>query len=81
MPEWAGTVTRGYNHAINGFAAYMTEQQALALSEDSRVAFVEEDSIMEALITQTNPPWGLDRIGQRDLPLNRTTRTPPLAQA
>ena len=72
MPDWAGTVTRRYNHAINGFAAFMTEQQALALSEDSRVAFVEEDSIMEALATQTNPPWGLDRIGQRDLPLNRT---------
>jgi subtilisin family serine protease len=72
MPEWAGTVTRRFDHAINGFAAYLTEQQALALSQDDRVAFVEEDSIMEALATQTNPPWGLDRIGQRDLPLNRT---------
>jgi aqualysin 1 len=27
---------------------------------------------MEAVVTQTNPPWGLDRIGQRDLPLNAT---------
>src|SRR5262245_56052549 len=72
MPEWAGTVTRRFNHAINGFAAHMTEQQALALSQDDRVAFVEEDSIMEALVTQNNPPsWGLDRIGQRDLPLNQ----------
>jgi subtilisin family serine protease len=42
------------------------------LSRDDRVAFVEEDSVMEALVTQNNPPWGLDRIGQRDLPLNRT---------
>jgi aqualysin 1 len=25
---------------------------------------------MEANITQSNPPWGLDRIGQRNLPLN-----------
>ena len=70
MPEWAGTVTRRFNHAINGFAAYMTEQQALSLSEDSRVRFVEEDSVVEALATENNPPWGLDRIGQRDLPLN-----------
>src|SRR5438552_1092393 len=30
MPEWAGTVTRRFNHAINGFAAYMTEQQLQA---------------------------------------------------
>jgi len=71
MPEWAGTVTHRFNHAINGFAAFMTEQQALSLSEDSRVRLVEEDSIVEALVTQNNPPWGLDRIGQRDLPLNR----------
>jgi subtilisin family serine protease len=72
MPEWAGTVTRRFDHAINGFAAYMTEQQALSLSDDIRVRLVEEDSIVEALVTQTNPPWGLDRIGQRDLPLNQT---------
>ena len=73
MPEWAGTVTRRYNHAINGFAAFMTEQQALALSQDDRVAFVEEDSIMEALVTVSNPPsWGLDRIDQTALPLSRS---------
>jgi subtilisin family serine protease len=72
MPEWAGTVTRRFNHALNGFTAYMTEEQALSLSEDSRVRFVEEDSIMEAFVTQANPPWGLDRLGQRDLPLNQT---------
>ncbi len=27
---------------------------------------------METQVTQTNPPWGLDRIGQRSLPLNST---------
>ena len=72
LPEWAGTVTARFDHALNGFSAVMTEAQAIALSQDSRVRFVEEDSVMEALVTQTNPPWGLDRIGQRDLPLNQT---------
>jgi len=70
LPDWAGTVTRRFDHALNGFAAQMTEQQAEQLSDDPRVAFVEEDSVVEALVTQSNPPWGLDRIGQRDLPLN-----------
>jgi subtilisin family serine protease len=70
MPDWAGTVTRRFNHALNGFTAQMTEQQAEQLSDDPRVAFVEEDSVVEAVVTQSNPPWGLDRIGQRDLPLN-----------
>jgi subtilisin family serine protease len=59
-----------YSHAVNGFSAEMTEEQALKLSDDPRVRLVEEDSIIEADATQNNAPWGLDRIGQRDLPLN-----------
>ena len=72
MPDWAGTVTRRFNHALNGFTAFMTEQQAQRLADDPRVALVEEDSVVELTATQTNPPWGLDRIGQRDLPLNQS---------
>jgi aqualysin 1 len=69
--QFGGAVTEVYGHALNGFAAQMSEEEAIALSRDPRVAFVEEDSIMEAVATQNNAPWGLDRIGQRDLPLNR----------
>jgi subtilisin family serine protease len=65
--------THVYAHALNGFSVQMSEDDALKLSEDPRVSFVEEDSIMEANVTQTNPPsWGLDRIGQADLPLNNS---------
>jgi subtilisin family serine protease len=67
-----GKTTNIYAHAINGFSAQMTEEEALELSKDEQVAFVEQDSIMEASVTQTNPPWGLDRIGQANLPLNLT---------
>lgn len=75
---YGGVATDIYSYALNGFSAEMSEEQALKLSADPRVKFVEEDSVMEATITQSNPPWGLDRIGQRDLPLNQTysyTRT------
>jgi len=58
-----------YSKALNGFSVELTEAEALAISEDPRVAFVEEDAVMETQITQTNPPWGLDRINQRNLPL------------
>jgi subtilisin family serine protease len=64
-----GVTTNVYAHALSGFSARMTEEQALKLSEDPRVSYVEEDSIMEASVTQTNAPWGLDRINQADLPL------------
>jgi subtilisin family serine protease len=61
-----------YKHALNGFSVEMSEADAEAMSQDYRVAFVEEDGIMTADATQTNPPWGLDRIDQRNLPLNAT---------
>ena len=63
-------ITHVYAHAINGFSAWMSDDRALALSDDPRVKFVEEDQFMTATVTENNPPWGLDRIGQRDLPLN-----------
>jgi subtilisin family serine protease len=74
------TVTRGraavpehvYAFALRGFAAFMSEEDAIALSKDPDVAYVEEDSVMEAIATQTNPPWGLDRIDERDLPRSGT---------
>lgn len=65
---YGGETMKLYKHALNGFAARMTEEQALALSEDPRVAFVEEDARVYANATQTSAPWGLDRIDQRSLP-------------
>ena len=65
-----GKLKHVYQHAINGFAVEMTEAQAEALSNDFRVKFVEEDGIVTADATQSNPPWGLDRIDQRSRPLN-----------
>jgi subtilisin family serine protease len=69
---YRGKLTHVFQHAINGFAAQMSEEDAIALSEDYRVKFVEEDSVMTADATQSNPPWGLDRIDQRNRPLSAT---------
>lgn len=69
--NYGGVITNIYGHALNGYSAQMSEDQAIKLSQDPRVKFVEEDSIMEATVTQNNPPsWGLDRIDQANLPLS-----------
>lgn len=71
--DYGGAITNIYSHALNGFSAQMTEEQALKLSQDPRVRFVEEDSVMMTNVTQSNPPsWGLDRIDETDLPLSNT---------
>ena len=61
-----------YADAIRGFSAFMSDEDAQAIAADPAVAFVEEDAIMEANITQTNATWGLDRTDQRDRPLSST---------
>jgi len=61
-----------YKHALKGFSARLSEKAALALAEDPRVKYVQEDGVVTISATQTNATWGLDRIDQRDLPLNQT---------
>ncbi len=67
-----------YLNAMRGFQFEGTAQEAADLSEDYRVAIVSPDQLVYALgwqsapLQQTNPPsWGLDRIDQASLPLNK----------
>jgi subtilisin family serine protease len=67
---YGGSVRGIYAHALKGYAAEMTAGQAEALSRDDRVLFVEEDSHISISATQTNAPWNLDRVDQRNMPLD-----------
>jgi len=69
---YRGQLRYVFQHALNGFSIEMSEADAERLSEDFRVKFVEEDGVVTADATQTNPPWGLDRIDQRNRPLSGT---------
>jgi subtilisin family serine protease len=74
----AGLREHTYRKAIKGFSVRMTEGMARKLSDDPRVAWVEEDGEVSIDTTQTGATWGIDRIDQRDRPLNGTfvyTRT------
>jgi subtilisin family serine protease len=70
--EFGGSVEYRYQSAVRGFSARMTERQARRLSRDDRVSYVQQNHRFRTSATQTNPPsYGLDRIDQRALPLNR----------
>ena len=67
-----GAVTDVYQYALKGFAVQLTADQAAALADDPRVDYVEADQVVEAFASQSPATWGLDRVDQRDLPLNNT---------
>jgi subtilisin family serine protease len=67
-----GAVTSVYQYALKGFAARLSADQAAALTNDARVEYVEQDQVFQTQATQTPATWGLDRVDQRDLPLNNT---------
>ncbi len=67
-----GNITFVYQHALKGFAAKLAPDAAAALATNPRVAYVEPDQVVHAFPSQTPATWGLDRIDQRDLPLNNT---------
>jgi subtilisin family serine protease len=68
--DFSGERLHTYRRAIKGFSMRMSEAQALRLADDPRVAFVEEDGEVQASVTQTGATWGLDRVDQRNLPLD-----------
>lgn len=66
-----GEVKHVYRHALQGAAYQMTAAQAEAMARNPWVVSVEEDFELSLVGDQANPPsWGLDRIDQRNLPLN-----------
>lgn len=63
-------VVHVYEHAIKGFAVLMPEAAAIALSRNPLVVSVTEDAEFFLAYTQSNAHFGLDRIDQRDLPVD-----------
>jgi subtilisin family serine protease len=67
-----------YQHALKGFAGRISDLARSGLLRDFRVIAIEPDGIMRISSTETNAPWGLDRVDQRSRPLSTTyhyTRT------
>lgn len=85
--DYGGTYSRTWSDAVKGFLLNSTESQAIAMSQDSRVAFIVQDGAIavgtpdaDPIVLAPDPSglihppqgtlWGLDRINQRNLPLD-----------
>jgi subtilisin family serine protease len=68
--RFGASVTHVYGHALKGYAALLPAQAVEGIARSPQVAWVEPDGVASIDATQTNPPWGLDRIDQRSRPLS-----------
>lgn len=66
----SGVVGYVYASALKGFSVRTSEQMAVAIANNPNVAYVEQDSVVHLVATQSNATWGLDRSDQRELPLD-----------
>jgi subtilisin family serine protease len=78
--RYGGTLGYTYTAALRGFSIHLGEAAAKRLAADPRVSYVEQDSVVHTFGTQSpTPSWGLDRIDQRNLPLNNSYTFPTTA--
>ncbi|KAJ8049515.1 hypothetical protein HOLleu_02293 [Holothuria leucospilota] len=70
---FGGRIERVYGSVLNGFSATLGEKALEFIRSMDIVKYVEEDGIVRASNVAS---WGLDRIDQRNLPLDNTYNDP-----
>jgi aqualysin 1 len=69
-----GEIKHVFENALQGFTITLPEQASPraieALRNNPNVEHIEQDRKVYAFGTQTNATWGLDRVDQRNLPLD-----------
>ncbi|KAJ8050792.1 hypothetical protein HOLleu_04129 [Holothuria leucospilota] len=64
---FGGRIEKVYGNVLNGFSASLGEKALEYIRQLNIVSYVEEDGMVYAQAVES---WGLDRVDQRNLPLN-----------
>ncbi|MBO0867329.1 MAG: S8 family peptidase [Micromonosporaceae bacterium] len=70
--RYGGKVQRSWGVALRGFEFTGSSLSARRLAADPSVAYVEQNQVFRVDDTQQNATFGLDRIDQRNLPVDGT---------
>ena len=62
--------SKRFGAALNGFSGFIPPGQLRKLREDTRVAYIEADTVVQVGLVENAASWGLDRVDQADLPLD-----------
>lgn len=65
-------VKKKFTKVINAALIHANPNKIAALAKNPNVKLVEQDATVTTSSVQSNPSWGLDRIDQRNLPLNNS---------
>jgi len=80
LDRHSGSLGYVYESALQGFSVTGSAANARRIAADPAVAYVEANQRVSIGATQSpTPSWGLDRIDQRDLPLNNSYTYPTTA--